>query len=1273
MAKEKIYADTSNMYTALFENMIDGFAIHKMLYDKEGNPEDYIFLDVNPQFEKLTGLKKTDIVNKRVLEVLPETEDYWIRKYGDVVKTGNPLEFEDYSGNLGKYYSVRAYKSGADQFAVTFQDITETKTFHGEIIKSETKYRLLFESMHQGVFYQNADGKLIDVNIAALNMFGISKEEFLARTSEADEWNVIDTNGNSLPGKMHPSMMALRSGKPVYDYELAVLNKKLNEYIWLIVNAVPEFRENEKKPYRVAVTLQDITDRKKAENKYKESMAMADALLNASADAAFLMSVDGTLLAVNEEIARRLKGKREELVGKNAFKILPVHVAKHRKEKVDQAAKTGKTVNFIDSRDGRIIDNRISPVLDSDGKVRMVAAFGKDITEFVESIDAIKESEERYRRLIETANEGIWIIDGNMETTFVNRKMAGLLGYPESEINGRSYFDFIAEEDIKLEKEEINLSRKGKSRIYERRFIKKGGEEVWGLVSASPLFDKDEKFSGSLAMITDITERKRIEESLKENEILLSMTQRIAKVGGWEWDIKKRSMTWTDETFRLHGIVQNGNEEDTARLIDKSIECYAPEDRDKILNAFKSCINEGTEYDMEFQFRSFDGENKWIKTAAKPVYENGKIVKVVGEIQDITDIKVAQLKLKETNERMAALLTAMPDMMFIISGDGTYLEYYGSSKDLYSSENLFIGKKVGNIMPAEMAERTLKIIDEVIKTEMFNVDTYSLTIDGQEKYFEARFVKCGHNMVLVIVRDITSDKKSEAEINEKNILLNAVLQHTNMMSVYLDCDFNFIWVNKSYADTCGYDVSFFKGKNHFQLYPHQENEAIFRHVVNSGEPYYVSAKPFVFPDQPNRGITYWDWSLIPVKDYTGKISGLVFTLVDVTAKQDAANELQRAYLRLNALWNLSKIAEQDLFSVYDNILDASVKMTESEFGFFGIVNEDETKVTIHKWYGITMDECRVENRPVEYLISESGVWAEAIRNRDAVILNDFSASHHAKKGFPKGHIHFNNLLAVPGFKGDKIVSVVAVADKVSDYSDSDIKQMKAFLSSAQLIIDRKQAEDSLVKSLKEKELLLKEIHHRVKNNFQLIVGLISIQASIRESEAEERLLANLQNRIKSMSLIHELMYSSGNLSDINASEYINTLAEYLRGAFTKGAKNIKLLTEINNINIEPAVLIPVGIIINELVSNSIEHAFTGKESGTISIICQTEDGANLSLIVKDDGSGFTADYAVRKEKSMGLFLVETLARQLKGELLINSSVSGTEIKLEIGKYRPFKD
>jgi PAS domain S-box-containing protein len=151
--------------------------------------------------------------------------------------------------------------------------------------------------------------------------------------------------------------------------------------------------------------------------------------------------------------------------------------------------------------------------------------------------------------------------------------------------------------------------------------------------------------------------------------------------------------------------------------------------------------------------------------------------------------------------------------------------------------------------------------------------------------------------VNVYAHDITARKLAEEALDRERNLLSSVMHATDAMLVYLDDDFNFVWVNAAYAATCNMRPDEMVGKNHFALYPHAENEAIFRRVRETGEPVFYKDKPFEFPDQPQRGVTYWDWSLVPVKDASGKVQGLVFSLRETTKFKRAELELDAERMR----------------------------------------------------------------------------------------------------------------------------------------------------------------------------------------------------------------------------------------------------------------------------------------------------------------------------------------------------------------------------------------
>jgi PAS domain S-box-containing protein len=165
----------------------------------------------------------------------------------------------------------------------------------------------------------------------------------------------------------------------------------------------------------------------------------------------------------------------------------------------------------------------------------------------------------------------------------------------------------------------------------------------------------------------------------------------------------------------------------------------------------------------------------------------------------------------------------------------------------------------------------------------------------------------GRQVRYEIAIDITERKQMEKELLTTNEVLEKIFSTTHLLMAYMDRDFNFIRVNRAYAAADSRDESFFPGKNHFALYPHPENEEIFRRVVDTGEPYAASAKAFEYPEHPERGVTYWDWTLHPVKDKTGKVEGLLLYLLDVTKRKEM--EIQLSETKTFLEMTLSSLAD----------------------------------------------------------------------------------------------------------------------------------------------------------------------------------------------------------------------------------------------------------------------------------------------------------------------------------------------------------------------------
>ncbi|MGE5430248.1 MAG: sensor histidine kinase [Syntrophomonadaceae bacterium] len=207
------------------------------------------------------------------------------------------------------------------------------------------------------------------------------------------------------------------------------------------------------------------------------------------------------------------------------------------------------------------------------------------------------------------------------------------------------------------------------------------------------------------------------------------------------------------------------------------------------------------------------------------------------------------------------------------------------------------------------------------------------------------------------------------------------------------------------------------------------------------------------------------------------------------------------------------------------------------------------------------------------------------------------------------------------------------------------------------ITSRKASEDRIRTSLREKEILLKEIHHRVKNNLQIISSLLNLQSGFIKDNMALEMFRNSQNRVKSMALIHEKLYKSGDLSSINFGEYVRSLASNLFKSYHVNQDSITLKVDIpGNVYLSVDTAIPCGLIINELVTNALKYAFQDKSSGEIGIrFCSDE--LNNSLVVYNDGTEFPKDQVdLINPKTLGLQLVNILASQLKGSFQLNSDV-----------------
>ncbi|MHB0955753.1 MAG: sensor histidine kinase [Pirellulaceae bacterium] len=220
------------------------------------------------------------------------------------------------------------------------------------------------------------------------------------------------------------------------------------------------------------------------------------------------------------------------------------------------------------------------------------------------------------------------------------------------------------------------------------------------------------------------------------------------------------------------------------------------------------------------------------------------------------------------------------------------------------------------------------------------------------------------------------------------------------------------------------------------------------------------------------------------------------------------------------------------------------------------------------------------------------------------------------------------------------------------------------------ISDRALAEDRIKASLAVKEVLLKEIHHRVKNNMQVMSSLVSLQAERVSDAAMREVLQDVIHRVRSMALVHETLYGSADLDRVEFAEYARRLLTYLWRAHTATASGIRLVLDLEPICISINAAVPCGLILNELVSNALKHAFRGRTGGEVAVSLRGTPEGRVCLRVRDNGVGLPAGFDWRQADSLGLCLIHLLAGQLHATAEVTCD-EGTEFAVVFDEAKPF--
>jgi PAS domain S-box-containing protein len=315
-----------------------------------------------------------------------------------------------------------------------------------------------------------------------------------------------------------------------------------------------------------------------------------------------------------------------------------------------------------------------------------------------------QEGEEMYRLIVETTNEGIWILDRENVTSFVNPAMARMLGYSRHEIIGEKPFGFIDNTYKEKVRDHLRKRREGAEEQYVCKYRRKDGGGLWAIITAHPLYDDKGEYAGAFAMVTDITERTYAEMSLKKREADLSLSQKIAHIGSWQWDRETEKIEWSDEFYRILGY-EPGEIEPGYKLF---MSLVHPDDRELVVSDALKALAEGRSSRLDYRIVRRDGATRYVHVEIIRMLtdRNGRPAGEFGTIQDITERKQAEGALRDSEERTRAFLENSATIAWMKDEEGRFV-YLSRNFEKRFCDRLedWLGKADFELWPEDVARQ----------------------------------------------------------------------------------------------------------------------------------------------------------------------------------------------------------------------------------------------------------------------------------------------------------------------------------------------------------------------------------------------------------------------------------------------------------------------------------------------------------------------------------------------------------------------------------------